>query len=272
MTDALPDRRPQRVRHELRFRELTVTAVQSLTPHMLRITLTGDALPGFYSPSFDDHVKLFFPDPVTGELVLPTATEEGIRFPEDKPRPAARDYTPRHYDAQANTLAIDFALHDAGPATQWALAAREGDRLGVGGPRGSFLIPTDFDGHVLAGDDTALPAISRRLAELPAGAPALVLVEVDGPEDEITFDTAAAVTLHWLHRRGAAPGSVPLLLDALAGATLPSGDTFAWVACETVTAKALRAALVARGVPASRIKAAGYWRRGTAATHDTHED
>ena len=70
-----------------------------------------------------------------------------------------RDYTPRRHDAEAGTLEIDFALHEAGPATQWAEQAKVGDLLGVGGPRGSFIVPTDFDWHLLIGDDTALPAI-----------------------------------------------------------------------------------------------------------------
>lgn len=84
---------------------------------------------------------------------------------------AVRDYTPRGFDPVALTLEIDFALHGAGPATRWEAQAQGGQRLGVGGPRGSFIRPTDFDGHLLIGDDTALPAIARRLAELPAQAP-----------------------------------------------------------------------------------------------------
>ncbi|RIX72452.1 siderophore-interacting protein [Acidovorax cavernicola] len=278
MTDTLtaspasPDRTPRRVRHELRFRQLTVKTVQRVTPHLIRVTLTGDALEGFTSPGFDDHAKLFFPDATTGQLTLPTADPDGPVWPEGG-RPAMRDYTPRRHDAQANTLEIDFALHDAGPATQWAEQAKPGDIVGVGGPRGSFIVPTEFDWHLLIGDDTALPAISRRLAELPAGARVVVLAEVDSAADEIPFETQAELTLRWVHRQGAAPGLSPVLVDTLKAMALPAGDFHAWVGCESAIAKALRAHLVGeRGANPKWVRASGYWRRGAAATHDTHDE
>ncbi|MDP9919780.1 NADPH-dependent ferric siderophore reductase [Variovorax boronicumulans] len=267
-----PDRTPRRVRHELRFRQLTVKTVQRVTPHLIRITLTGDALEGFTSPGFDDHAKLFFPDATTGQLTLPTAGPDGPVWPEGG-RPAMRDYTPRRHDAQANTLEIDFALHDAGPATQWAEQAKPGDIVGVGGPRGSFIVPTEFDWHLLIGDDTALPAISRRLAELPAGARVVVLAEVDSKADEIPFETQAELTLRWVHREGAAPGLSPVLVDTLKTMALPDGDFHAWVGCESAIAKALRAHLVGeRGANPKWVRASGYWRRGAVATHDTHDE
>lgn len=270
-TSPQPDRLPRRVRHDLRFRQLTVKSVQRVTPHLLRVVLTGDELEGFHSPGFDDHAKLFFPDPATGRLTLPTMGPEGPVWPEG--RPTMRDYTPRRHDAAAKTLEIDFALHEAGPATQWAENARPGDRIGVGGPRGSFIVPTEFDWHLLIGDDTALPAISRRLAELPAGARVVVLAEVDSAADEIPFETQADLTLRWVHRHGAAPGLSPVLVDTLKTIELPAGDFHAWVGCESAIAKALRAHLVGeRGANPKWVRASGYWRRGAAATHDTHDE
>lgn len=258
-SETIDPRAPYRVRHELHRRLLTVAQVQQLTPHMVRVTLGGDDLEGFTSLGFDDHVKLIFADPVTGELALSA----------DGPRPQMRDYTPGRFDAVAQTLEIDFALHDAGPATQWAEQAAPGQQIGVGGPRGSMVIPMAFDGYLLVGDDTALPAIARRLAELPAGAPVVVLAEVDSPADELVFDSAANVQLTWVHRRGAAPGTTTLLLDALKTLALPSGDFHTWVACETGAAKALRAHLVAeRGARPQWTKAAGYWRLGSADSHE----
>ncbi|APW35828.1 NADPH-dependent ferric siderophore reductase [Rhodoferax koreense] len=269
---APPDRTPRRVRHELRFRLVEVVRAERLTPGMVRVTLGGADLKGFDSPGFDDHVKLFFPDPATGEIAMPQLGANGPEKALDGPRPTMRDYTPRHFDIQARTLTIDFAVHDAGPATTWALQARPGQRLGVGGPRGSFILPVEFDWHLLIGDDTALPAIARRLAQLPAGARAVVLAEVDSPEDELALHSAADVTLHWVHRRGAAPGQTEHLLAALRGLTLPAGEFHAWVAAETGVAKALRSHLVGeRGAEPKWTKAAGYWRHGSAATHDAIE-
>ena len=265
------DRLPRRVRHELRFRKLQVRAVQRVTPHLIRVTLQGAELAGFTSPGFDDHAKLFFPDEETGVLQLPTAGPDGPTWPGGI-KPTMRDYTPLRYDAEAGTLEFDFALHDAGPATRWAEAAKPGDVIGVGGPRGSFIVPTAFDWHLLIGDDTALPAISRRLAELPAGARVVVLAEVDGEADQIPLASAATVELHWVHRHEAQPGTGTPLLDALRGLKLPAGDFHAWVGCESGAAKALRAHLVdERGANPKWVRASGYWRRGAAATHDTHD-
>ena len=175
------DMTPQRVRHPLRFRLLEVCRVERLTPHLVRVTLTGDALDGFVSLGFDDHVKLFFPNPETGLVATPTLGAEGPVWAEGA-RPVMRDYTPRHFDPVARTLDIDFALHSpGGPATQWAAQARVGQMVGVGGPKGSFIVPTGFDWHLLVADDTGLPALARRLAELPAGSHAEVLVGVGGP-------------------------------------------------------------------------------------------
>ncbi|MDQ0041063.1 siderophore-interacting protein [Variovorax boronicumulans] len=267
-----PDRTPRRVRHDLRFRQLTVKTVQRVTPHLIRIVLTGDDLAGFTSLGFDDHAKIFFPDATTGKLTLPTAGPDGPVWP-GSGRPTMRDYTPRRHDAKANTLEIDFALHDAGPATQWAENAKPGDTLGVGGPRGSFIVPTEFDWHLLIGDDTALPAIARRLAELPAGSRVVVLAEVDSEADEIAFETEAELTLQWVHRRGAEAGVSTVLVDALKAAKLPAGDFHAWVGCESGIAKALRAHLVSeRGANPKWTRASGYWRRGAAATHDSHDE
>ena len=67
--------------------------------------------------------------------------------------------------------------------------AGPGKFLGVGGPRGSFIVPDDFDWYLLAGDETALPAIGRRLEELPAGTRALVVIEVADAGEEQRFET-----------------------------------------------------------------------------------
>lgn len=269
--EQLAARAPQRVRHELRRRVLTVLATERLTPHCQRITLGGAELEGFHSPGFEDHVKLLLPDAATGQLLLPELGSDGT-IAEGSPRPTMRDYTPRAYDAAAQTLTIDFALHDAGPATAWALQATPGQQIGVAGPRGSSLLPTAFDGHVLIGDDTALPAIARRLAELPAGAPVLVVAEVHAPADEQPLPTAASARIHWVHRQGRPSGDPAVLLAALQSLVLPAGDVHAWVACETGVAKALRAHLVdERGVHPKWIKAAGYWRRGSEGAHESIE-
>lgn len=233
-----------RVRHEVRRRLLTVSAVERLTPHMLRITLTSPDLHDFVSASFDDHVKLMFPG--------------------DGDAPVMREYTPRRFDAALNTLVIDFALHDAGPATDWAEQAKVGDTLQIGGPRGSAVIPDDFDWYLLIGDETALPAIGRRLQELRTGVPAASFVIGDAQP----IATNANWTARWIARDGTADDAT-LLRNALANYTLPDGKGFVWIAAEAAAARSLRGFIVdERGHPKAWTKAAGYWTLGKADTSE----
>jgi NADPH-dependent ferric siderophore reductase len=268
MTETDP-RTPVRVRHNLGpARHLKVVSKHHLSPNMIRIVLGGDDLTGFTSLGFDDHVKVFFPDPVTGEIATPVLGPDGIRQMPEGQTVIARDYTPRAYDRTNNHFTLDFAVHEAGPATTWAQTAKVGDELRIGGPRGSFVVPLAFDGYVLIGDETALPAIGRRLEELPVGAKAVVLVEVESETDQLSFDTPADVTIHWVYR-----SEGQTLSEALKAIHLPSGDCYAWVACESATAKALRIQLIRdHGINPKWLKAAGYWRLGAVAAHDTIED
>lgn len=265
-------RAPQRIRLPLRFRKVQVTATERFATSFIRITLGGDELEGFDSPGFDDHVKLFFPDATTGELRIPELGPNGPVWPEGI-KPVMRDYTPRFFDGAARTLVIDFALHEAGPATAWAINAKPGDWLGVGGPKGSFLVPTDYDFHLLAGDETAVPAIARRLEELPATTKAIALIEIDNVGDEIPLSSAAHVDLIWCYRKGAPAGTATVIKDALETLVLPDGDGYAWIACETKVARTIRSYLVKeRNLNAKWVKAAGYWQLGAADSHESLDD
>ncbi|MBO1014702.1 siderophore-interacting protein [Achromobacter sp. SD115] len=262
----------ERVRHDLKMRTLTVASVERIAGLLARVTFTGDDLQDFVSASFDDHVKLFFPADPSLPPALPVVTSDGIKFPEDAPKPAARDYTPRRFDTARRELDIDFVLHGDGPASTWAEQAEPGQQLGIGGPRGSFVVPKGFDWHVLIGDETALPAIARRLEELPATAQALVLIEVPQASNEIPLPTQAQASVRWLHRNGTAPGYSTLLLEAARELKLPAGEGYAWVAAESAAAKALREIMVTQhGIDKSRIRAASYWKRGAVAVHESHE-
>jgi NADPH-dependent ferric siderophore reductase len=278
MTDTSSDtisndlHRITRVRHELKRRLLTVKRVTSVTPYMKRITLTGDDLEGFVSASYDNHVKVFFPRPGEAEPLMP-AFSEGRVLVDESARPIARDYTPRRYDEAAKELDIDFAIHDAGPATTWATQARPGDKVGIGGPRGSFVVPDDFDWYLLIGDETALPAIGRRLEELRPATRAIVIAEVADAAEEQIFASKASVTINWLHRGQQSAGSTTLMEDALRSLKLPVGDGYAFIAAESEVAKRLRRILVdERQHPKVWVKASGYWKGGAENYHEPHDD
>ena len=236
-----------RLRHETRRRTLTVTATAHLTPHMLRVHLASRDLADFVSAGFDDHIKLFLPG------------EDG---------PVARDYTPRGFDPVARTLTLDFALHAAGAATAWALDAKVGDTLEIGGPRGSAVVPDDFDWYLLIGDETALPAIGRQLEALRAGVPVTTIVAIDGEADRQAIDTRSAWHPRWITRDRDGADDAVSLGRALAAFDWPSGDGFVWIAAEAQVARALKATVLERGHPPGWLKAAGYWVRGQPGTSD----
>jgi NADPH-dependent ferric siderophore reductase len=230
-------RRVERVRHELKRRDLTVKAVEPLTPHFRRITLTGESLSDFVSAAFDDHLKVFAGD-------------------------ARRDYTPRSFDNAARELVIEFALHGDGPAADWAARATPGDALTIAGPKGSLIVPTDYDWHLLVGDETAFPAVARRLEELPAGARAIVILQAADAADRRAFRSAADVELTWVSTDAA-------LLAAVRALPLPAGDGYAWCAGEASCMAALRRELVdVKGHPREAIRAAAYWKRGATGHHE----
>lgn len=271
MTSSTATRGVQRVRQEIRRRLLTVKRVTKITPRMVCVTLTGD-LEGFNSPSYDDHVKLFFPAPGSIEPILP-AGPQGSPEAAAGPAPIMRDYTPRRYDAAANELDIEFVLHSDGPATSWAANVQPGHTLGVGGPRGSHVVTGTFDWYVLVADEAGLPAIARRLAELPTGARVFVIAEVEDSGEQQRFESPASVTVTWIHRQGREPGTPDLLLSALHKLAVPAGVGYTWIACESNVARALRNYLLGeRGFDKQWLKAAGYWKLGAIASHEPLND
>ena len=261
-------RAPLRIRHETRQRLLTVASVTDITPRMRRFTLTGD-MAGFVSPGHADHIKaFFFPPGVEPKLVR--IGPGGAEYAPGE-RPEMRDYTPRYWDVEAGTLVLDFVLHGDGPASTWAAGATIGSKLVIGGPRGSVVVPMTYDWYLLAGDETALPAIGRRIEELPAGARVLAVVEVEDAAEEQQFRTAAALELHYVHRNGRPAGTTTLVLDRLRSLDFPPGEAYAYVAGEVTMAQAVRAYLTEeRAFPPDHIKAAGYWRLGVADAHEDH--
>ncbi|KWN91298.1 siderophore-interacting protein [Burkholderia ubonensis] len=268
-----PDLTVTRVRHPLKFRLLQVVRIHAVTPHLLRVTLSGPDLADFESASFDDHVKVFLPPPGAERPALPSLGPDGPVFPDCQPKPVARDFTPRRFDRTKCELDLEFVLNHPGPASQWAAQARVGQWLGIGGPRGSFVVPTGFDWHLLIGDDTALPAVARCLEELPAGSRAAVVLEVADRRAQIAFDTRAEVHEIWRFRDEAQAGGGDALLDAVRDLPLPTGDGYVWAAGEALAMRAVRQHLTGeRGVDKARIRAAAYWKRGASAVHESLDD
>ncbi|NLS00561.1 siderophore-interacting protein [Rhizobium sp. P38BS-XIX] len=241
----------ERVRHELKRRSLTVSKIEKITPAMLRIELAGEDLADFVSLAPDDHIKIF----VAG------SGDEMER----------RDYTPRRYDNDARTLVVDFAIHEAGPVTKWALDAQLGDTLEIGGPRGSAVVSADVKHWLLIGDETALPAIGRRIEEAGSDVHMTAIVAVASAAEQQEFQTKAELKTHWAHRPLSDATDPSALLAVLKTVDVAPG-TFVWIAAEASVTRALRSHLVEeRSYPLSWIKASGYWVKGKADTTEKFE-
>lgn len=252
------------VRHPLAVRRATVAAVRHVVPTIVRVTLAGPELAGFAALGPADHVKLFLPDPATGTLTLPELGEDGMRRPTGGGAIISRDYTPLSTQVAsdgATTLELDFVLHgDEGPASAWAARAEAGGELGIGGPRGSRLVPDGLGRLLVIADETALPATKRWLDLI---APAVAVTALfDVADDAVTgyFESEdALIDAEWLYREDG-PGQLDESLRSLGRI---DDDTFVFMAGEATTLIPLRRYLRRElGLPAEQVAASGYWKRG----------
>lgn len=245
--------------------EITIVSAENITPRMRRLTVScADA--GRFDTRDGLHVRLLMP-PKDRAPVWPVTLADGrIGWPEGEDEIAVRYYTIRSIDLARNEMAIDVVLHeDCGkkmPGAEFGLAAKPGDRAGLLGP-GAGGMPEASD-LILAGDETALPAIARMIELASPRMRIHAIIEVaDKAEEQIFACAASNFSIEWLHRRGAQAGTAGLLEPAIAARFDTLGpDTFVWAACEKTEAQAIRARLKAHGLDRSRMSAITYWRRG----------
>ncbi|MFI8785824.1 siderophore-interacting protein [Streptomyces sp. NPDC055105] len=237
-----------------------VLRTERLTPHMQRVVLGGDGLAAFTAGGCTDHyVKLQFPlDGVT----YPEPFDLG-RIREELPReqwPVTRTYTVRAWDPVARELTLDFVVHgDEGIAGPWARDVQPGASVHLSGPGGAYAPDSTADWHLLAGDESALPAIAAALGALPEGAVAHAFVEVSDAAEEQKIDSAAQVV--WLHRGDRPVGEA--LVEAVRGLAFPAGRVQAFVHGEAGFVKELRRHLrTEREIPREDLSISGYWRLG----------
>ncbi|WP_067699093.1 siderophore-interacting protein [Nocardia jejuensis] len=166
---------------------LVVQHTIRLSDHLVRVHLGGPGFASFQPNGFTDaYVKLAFPGP-DGDVM--------------------RTYTVRSVDPAAEEIAIDFVYHgEEGVAGPWAIAAEPGDTIELMGPGGAYAPRADAEWHLLAGDESALPAIAAASEALPADAVGYIVLEVHGPADEVAVVHPEGVELTWVHRGDAEPG------------------------------------------------------------------
>ncbi|OJF11872.1 siderophore-interacting protein [Couchioplanes caeruleus] len=239
-----------------------VTRVEWLSPHMVRLAVGGPGLREITAGECSDHyVKLQFPRP---GVVYPEPFDLGV-IRETMPReswPVVRTYTIRRWLPEIPELWLDFVVHgDEGIAGPWAAAARVGDPVRFLGPGGGYAPDPAAGWHLLAGDESALPAIAAALEAMPAGARVHAFVEVAGPADEQPLATAADAEITWLYRGGRPIGEA--LVAAVRGLAWPAGSVQAFVHGEAGFVRDLRRLLrVEKQIPMDRLSISGYWRHG----------
>jgi NADPH-dependent ferric siderophore reductase len=233
-----------------------------LSPHTVRITAGGPGFGALRLNEFTDkYAKIIFVDPGLG--LTPPYDLAALResLPPGR-QPVTRTYTLRRADAERQQVAIDFVVHgDKGIAAPWAAHAEPGDVLAMSGAGGAYQPDPACDWHLLAGDESALPAICSALDALPAEARGLAYLETSDPGEFLDAAPPSGMEVIWLHR--SEPGSRPrLLADALqAGPWLPGrADVFAHGERESM--KAVRSALKARLGHGDQLSLSGYWASG----------
>lgn len=241
------------------FREMQVVRVEDITPHMRRVTLTGNDLARFASDA-NLHVRLFFA-PEGREPVWPTRGPDGLTRPiEPECRPFVRKYTIRRVDPDKSEVDIDFVLHaDAGPGSDWAKRATPGDLIGMAGPGGRTAKPAGW--MLLAGDETALPAIARILESLPSHTKGHAIIEIAGPDERMQLEGPGGMSIEWILRTGASSA----LHAAVIAIPVPEGSSrFCWAAAEFDTIQAIRRHWRDHcALGKDEQLAVAYWRRGS---------
>jgi NADPH-dependent ferric siderophore reductase len=118
-----------------------------------------------------------------------------------------------------------------------------------------------FDGYVLVGDETMLPAVGRALEMLPADANVLAVIEVDDAADEIALAASSNATVWWAHRNDRQPGMA--MVEALAAAEWPAGEVYCWAGGEAGAMRDVRRhVLNERGLDREHLAVSGHWKRG----------
>lgn len=292
-----------------RFFRARVTAITDITPSFRRFTFGGDDLAEYGDPGFDQRIKIVFPTSETSIDEMPTGEDWWAlwRDTDEARRPPFRTYTTRYVRSHVGEVDVDMVAHDVvGPASAWIAEARIGDEVLIFAPTAAhtgvsfgidFVPPAHVDDLLLAGDETAAPAIAVILEQLPRDARGVVVLEVPDDEDAAylprhpgfdyfvaareqgdrhahlvtAVETAATALLP--AGRGAAVEEIDVDHDILwevprtakGGAALKRAPLYAWLAGEAGAIKTLRRHLVAdHGVDRRAVAFMGYWRLGKA--------
>lgn len=298
--------------------EAEAVSVERVSPAFVRVELRSEDFAefGVEGKLYDQRIKLVFPN-AAGSLPCFAGADESwfttwLDIPADE-RGHMRTYTVRAVRGTgADTrLVVDFVLHEAngatGPGSAWAARAEAGSRLVVVAPRkGMPFGGIEFESGtarniMLAGDETAVPAICRILEDLPSSAKGVAFLEVPCGGDVLDVPAPVDIKVVWLPRDRAPHGQKQIaavreyfgldpVVDLVDGESVDpdlwetpryssSGEEidettvvghdlagmYAWIAGESRVVTTLRRALVKElEVDRRQVCFMGYWRHGVA--------
>ena len=227
---------------------------------MTRITLAGAELTGLTIEEPAASIRLLIPDPPTAELVMPVWNGNEFLHADGR-RPTIRTFTPRRVDPAALEVDIEAVIHGEGPASAWARATAPGGPVALSGPGRGYAIDPEAPAFLLAGDETAIPAISQLLEALPRETSTVVIIEIAAADARLALPEHPNATVEW---HELLPGTPPgdALVNAIRAAELPPGVRV-WAAGEAASVQRIRRYLFEeRELPRSQTTIRGYWKRG----------
>ena len=249
---------------------LTVLKVEKISPSFIRVQFSSNKPFDVDSAWVCPHVKLLFPEPITGEILFPKLDEDNKIVVSDKVRQLARSYSVREFDSVTNQLFIDFAIHESGLATVWSRHAKVGDQIGLVGSA-SKLSFTD-NCLVLMGDISAAPAICYTLEHLPEKQKVYAFILVNHPKDIVPLPDNENVQVNWLVQDNTKPNQ---LVDVVINTEFSEQDKLMfWGGMESSLAQQLRRALKDKytQLAPEAIHITSYWREGFAEGEFKHRD
>lgn len=256
-----PAAKPRKKREQ---RVLQVVRTERLTEHMTRLVLGGEGFDAIeFKDDTDQYIKLLFADPTLG-LERPYDMDALREQLPSKQMPVTRTYTIRHIDRENKQIWVDFVIHgDEGLAGPWAAAAQPGDLISFFGPGSGYSPRAEADWHLLAGDESALPAIAASLEGMDPQARGVVLAEVRDASEEIALNAPAGVEVIWLHRGGDFTPETARLGEHLEAMEIPDGDVQVFIHGERKQMKQIRRLLVKeRGLDRKAMSLSAYWAHG----------
>jgi NADPH-dependent ferric siderophore reductase len=257
----------ERVRREPpRFRSVVVRRVERASPRLVRVTLVGSDLDGLTVEHPAASVRLLLPSQRAVAPVIPTWHGNEFLLP-DGSRPLIRTFTPRRVDPAALELDLDIVTHGNGAASEWAATAEPGRAAAIAGPGRGYVVDRDATVFILAGDETAIPAISQLLEVLPESAEVQVRIEIADAIAEIALPEHPRAAIEWrVLPEGAPPGDA--LVAAVRELEIPAGARV-WAAGEAAAVHRIRTDVFQeRGLPRAQAVVRGYWKRGRNAGGD----